>query len=258
MTLAARITLWLAVGHLVIGALFWALLHVPESTIWTLALSAALALVLVFITAIVESIAIRSWQIGDGRPEGQPLREEQLHPRSGRALALPSFVRSLPYGRALAGFLVASLIFLLFYRLTGRASTWWSIHHGEVEAWLMMRTRSPRTAWLLASGGWLIWIVRYPFALSLSVGLVGAWVRGTMPAHPLRWIRSAVHWRPILGIGLALLIFVVLPWQLVYWRPRSLPANWLEPLFVGTKLFFIYVLMNIGWAIVLSAGARRA
>jgi hypothetical protein len=44
----------------------------------------------------------------------------------------------------------------------------------------------------------------------------------------------------------------------VFWRPKGLPATWLEPAFVLVKLAVIYLLANIGWALVLRAGARPA
>jgi hypothetical protein len=244
MTLAARIIAWLAAGHLIIGSLFWALLQVPESTVWALALSLVLVLLIVAVSAVVQANAVLWWQI-----------EPVSAPGQNRTARLKGFVRSIPYGRAIAGFILGAIVFFALYWLTSFVTTWWSVHRGEIDAWMMMRTRSPRTAWLTTTVDWLMWIVRYPVALSLSVGLLGAWLHGFR--QPARWLRSALHWRPILGIALALLIFIMLPWRYVYWRPESLPANWMELAFVGAKLSVIYVLMNTGWAIVLSAGARQ-
>lgn len=244
MTTAARVVAWLAAGHLVIGGLYWMLLQVPESTIWALTLSAGLAGLILVVAAIVETTAIRWWQEPEGVDDVQSGEARWRRILPGRS--------SL---RALAGFALAAMLVVALYWVTGRLSGWWSNHGGEVEAWTMMRMRSPRAHWVQPIVRWAIWVLRYPVALSLAVGLLGAWLHGRV--RPARWLARALHWRPILGITLALLIFVVLPWRYVYWRPASLPANWIELVFVGTKLSIVYLLINTGWAIVLSAGTRQ-
>ena len=49
----AIISAWLLVGTAAWFAIFWGLLHVPESSVWMLALSAVLALALVVIAGAV-------------------------------------------------------------------------------------------------------------------------------------------------------------------------------------------------------------
>jgi hypothetical protein len=43
----------------------------------------------------------------------------------------------------------------------------------------------------------------------------------------------------------------------VDWRPAWLAPNWQETTFVVLKLGTLYLLANIGWALVLGSGARR-
>jgi hypothetical protein len=259
--LAARIIAWLAIGHAIVGGLLAAPAG-PRIHHLMLILSAVFALLIVFTAAIVEGVAIRWWQTALTAGLKACHDEKRIIlVAAGLCPAVTdtvahSFTPAFPHTRS-AGFLIASLIFLALYWLTGRFDAWWSAHRGEIDAWLMMRT-APRTRLLHVAVDWLIWFVRYPLALSLAVSFFSAWLQSLVRARPLEWLRAALHWRPLVGLTLALLIFIVLPWRFVYWRPESLPPNWLEPVFVGVKLFAIYVLLNAGWAVVLSAGARQA
>jgi hypothetical protein len=235
-----RIIAWLALGHAIVGALCWALLQVPESTMWTLASSLLLGVLILVIAAIVESLAVLAWlESGPG-----PLGRRTPHVVATTAV------------RAVAGFVVAALLFAAVWWLAGRADGWWTARRGEIDAWLMMKTRSPRTGLLHAAVSWGLWVVQYPVALALAVAVLASMLDPirSVPIH--RRLSATLGWRPILGLSLTLILFVMLPWRYVYWRPASLPANWLEPAFVGVKLAVVYVLLNTGWAIALSAAAR--
>jgi hypothetical protein len=52
------IAAWLATGAAVVGGLFWAFLNTPESNVFTLVLSAVLALLMIAIAAIVVNVAV--------------------------------------------------------------------------------------------------------------------------------------------------------------------------------------------------------
>jgi hypothetical protein len=52
------IAVWLATGSAVVGGLFWAFLNTPESNVFTLVLSAVLALLMIAIAAIVVNVAV--------------------------------------------------------------------------------------------------------------------------------------------------------------------------------------------------------
>jgi hypothetical protein len=236
-----RIIAWLASGHAILGVLYWALLQVPESTVWALASSALLTILIVVTAALVESGAVLAWTrdhlLGTNRDTFGALRQVAL--------------RSIP------ALLAALVVFLAVWWLGEAARGWWTDRRGEIDAWLMMKARTPRTGIVHAIVLSALWVVRYPVALSFAVGVFAGMIEFRRPRDIARKIAAALDWRPVLGIALTLLIFVALPWRYVYWRPESLPANWMEPAFVAVKLLVTYALLNTGWAIVLSVAARE-
>ena len=54
-----------------------------------------------------------------------------------------------------------------------------------------------------------------------------------------------------------LAVFFWLPWQAVDWRPSWLAPDWQETTFVVLKLGVLYLLANLGSALVLGSGTRR-
>jgi hypothetical protein len=65
---------------------------------------------------------------------------------------------------------------------------------------------------------------------------------------------SAALSRSVLGSATIFEVaLILLPLQALYWKPRGLPANALEPLFVAAKLGVIFLLANVGLALVLRA-----
>ena len=69
----AVITCWLLAGHTVWLAIFWGLLQVPESSVWTLALSIVLALCLIALAASLSAGAAMAWNVWrPALPSGVP------------------------------------------------------------------------------------------------------------------------------------------------------------------------------------------
>ena len=223
------IVAWLALGHAVLGGLFWALLQVPESNAFMVALSALVATLFVLVAAGVEVFALLSWR-----------RDATLAVRVSRTV------------RALPPFLVSLVVFGGVFWLTARAGDWLSAHRGEIDAWLIAHLKLVRSAPIHATLGWLLWFIRYGLGLSLALTLLAevagsGWRTITRPA----WLRASLRPRRVALVALWMFAFVWAPWQAVYWRPTSLPPTWLEPAFIAVKLLVIYLLANVGWALVL-------
>jgi hypothetical protein len=227
------IVAWLALGHAVLGGLFWALLQVPESNALMVALSALLAILLILVAAWVEVFALLSWRRN-----------------AGLAARLSRTVRALP------PFLVSLVVFGGVFWLTTRAGDWLSAHRGEIDAWLIVHLKLVRSAPIHATLGWLLWFIRYGLGLSLALTLLAevagsGWRTITQPA----WLRASLRPRRVALVALWMFVFVWAPWQAVSWRPKALPPTWLEPAFIAVKLLVIYLLANVGWALVLKTTA---
>jgi hypothetical protein len=210
----------LAWGALTGGA-YWAFLNTPESTIWTLMLSAALAIVSLTLLAITVNGAIAAWSNGVSR---DTLR---------RALArIPAIVP-------------AALIVVMAWWLAGSVTGWVSAHSGEISAWFIARLGWSDVSALFTgiewAGWWIRWILTPMIALSL---MAGALRRGVSPLR----LALATVW---------FLLLVAAPW--VYfapWKPAGLPPTTVEPLFIAAKLAVAAIVMAIGAALMIREAAR--
>jgi len=229
----AVIASWLLGGHLVLLAIFWGLLTVPESSVLMLGLSAVAVVALVVVAATIHAGAMAAWQHENG------------------------LVRTLLTGiRHAPAFLLAAFLFWVIWVVTGWLLAWHASVAGQIDAMLIVRTGSPRTGWLHALVFWGLQFVRWPLALTLSLTLLSAVVRGGFGAlRDTRWLRSALRPARWLLITVWLLLLIVLPWQSVDWRPAGL-ALALEPWFVAVKLGLIAVAAAVGWALILRIAAR--
>jgi hypothetical protein len=229
------ITLWVAAGHAAVFGLFWALIQVPESSLWMLGLSAVLTVAIVIVAGWIEITATLAWL------PGRPVREV-----AQRGL------------KALPVFLIGLLLAVMIWWAGGRGAQWLADHRGEIDAWLMLHVGWTRPAALHGAVAWVFRFIRYPLAVSvgLTAMATGALAGFRHLARP-RWLARALAPAPLLLIGFLLLACIWAPLEIVYWRPRRLPPTWIEPVFVGAKLASIYLLANVGWALVLRVVARR-
>ncbi len=228
------LVVWLAVGHAVIGGFYWALINVPESSVFMLVLSGILVVLIAGSAGWVSMTALFVWLPGTAWREAM---------RRG--------------ARAVPGFVAGLVFFAAIWWVVGLAADWFAMRSGEIDAWMMMRFRSPNTAWLHRTIALVLAVVRDIVGLSLAVALA-AWVgaKGWRQLLGSSWIRAALSRRHLATVGLAIVLLVALPWRAIDWRPAALPPTWLEPAFVGLKLAVIYVLLNLGWGYVLRAGAE--
>lgn len=231
----AVLTAWLLAGHAMWLAIFWGLLHVPESSVWMLALSAVLAVTLIVVAGALHAGASAAWDLA--RPA---------------APALLSGVRHLPAA------LAAALLFGAIWWLTGVVLDWHTGIAGQIDASYIARTGRANTGWIHAAIFWATMFVRWSVGLTLASSLLASLIAVGAPAlKHVAWLRSALAPARWLAITFWFVLLVALPWQLVDWRPVKLSLA-AEPWFVGAKLAAIAVAMAVGWALVLRLGHRAA
>jgi hypothetical protein len=236
MVRGAGILAFLMIAHAVAAGAFWAFLNVPESSIWMLLLSGFLALGIVTLTGWTEGTAAAAWRRDLGI--GEAMR------------------RGL---QAVPGFFGAVVVFALFWWGTEAIWRWKAAYSGQIDAWLMSRFATPNTAWVHRAVDIALFILRYILGLSVAVGILSAAATaGSREILRGRWIKTAVSRRQIGAIGLAVVLLIALPLRAAYWRPEGLPPTTLEIAFTGGKLAFLYVVVNLGWSLVLRAAARSA
>jgi len=220
------LTTWVAVGHAVAAALFWAFLSVPESSVPMLALSAVAVAACSLVAGLTDTTAIRAAAGGIG----------------WRA-ALFHGVRRWP------AVLVGLTLFLAVWWLTGFALEWHRAFRGQIDAWFLLHLEWSRTAWLHTGFTGLLTLARWTLGALVALGATTAVVlNGWRDLAGLRSLRAALGWRPL---AVALAVFVACfwgPWQVVYWRPGSLPSTWIEPAFAGAKILVLYAWAHVGWA----------
>lgn len=231
----ASIAAWLLAGHGLWVALFWGLLQVPESSVWMLALSAVLAIVLVVLAAVLQSGASSAWQID-------------------RAV-VPALVSG---SRRADAAILAALVFGALWWATEALLTWHAGVAGQIDAAYIARTGRSQTQWIHATFFWLVMFLRWTVGLTLAVSLLASAVAGGRAVlRSGAWVRSAIAPRSWLAVTFWFVLLVAIPWHLVDWRPRLLSLG-AEPWFVGAKLALVAVAMAVGWALVLQAGHGAA
>ena len=229
----ATVSAWLLVGAATWLAIFWGLLHVPESSVWMLALSAVLALALVVVAGAVLAGASAEWDLA--RPPAHGLR---------------AGVRTVPAA------LAAALLFGAIWWLTGLVFEWHTGIAGQIDAWVIARTGRPNARWIHFTIFWATLWLRWSIGLAVASSLLGALT--TAGAAALRdgaWLRSGLVPARWLTITFWFVLLVAIPWHLVDSRPARLSLG-VEPLFVGAKLTAIAVAMAVGCALVLRVGHR--
>ncbi len=241
----SAIAAWLTAGHAVLFAMFWLLLAVPESNVFMILASALVVAAMTLVFGIVEGAALVGWQ---SRAEAGALPQTD---GTLRHVARAAW-------RALPAVWLGAVFFLFVWLLTSHLHQWWDAHRGETDAWFMAQFGWSETARLHAIAGWFFRFLSYVVAVSLGLGLAWAVIRqGLRPAVGAAWAREALSPRRLLTITAILLLFLWLPWQAVNWRPGRLSPNWQESIFVAVKLGLLFVVANVGWALVLGAAVYR-
>jgi len=227
---------WLVLGHAALGGLYWTLLLVPESNVWMLAASLLLVLGIAWLLGLVEGVSLLAWRLSGSI-------RQSLAPAARRAWLV----------------VFPLLVFALVWWLTGLMSGWVDRNWSEMDAWILLKTGWTRAVILRSALDHVIAFVRLgvgaSLALSLFAGLLSNGARGLLS---MSWLRRAFRWRTLMVVAAALVVGVLLPSHLAYWRwlPTGSSATWFEPAFAAAKLSLMFLLANVAWAAVARTVAR--
>jgi hypothetical protein len=230
-----RTALWIGVVDALAGAAVLGLLYTPESNVLMLGVSAALVL----LTGVL--LLVSSASAAHGLVHGRaPWR------------CLGATARRLP------SMLAAVLVIGVLCGAAGGFESWWVSRAGEVDAAAIAAGDVTRTGWLHGAVHWTVVLIQWvlvPAWLATALAWVAGYERRDLLT--LKWLTAALHWRLLLVTGLGVALLVWLPWRLVYWRPKGLPASTVEIVFAGVKLACIYGLSQLAWALTLWTAARQ-
>jgi hypothetical protein len=226
----ALTTTWLLVAAAIIGAAYWGFLLTPESTIWSLGLSAVLLLVVVSLAATTVNAAVLAWRRGWS---AQVIREAVL---------------------GIPGYLPPLLLVAAAWWVAGRGISWVDAHSGEISAWFIVQFGWSDVTWLFSAARWLgAWLRYVAVPLVALIWLRGILTSGWRPTGSL--VRQALSPSRHLTAALVFAVLVWTPWTyLVAWRPVSMPLS-IEMMFTASKLGMVALLTAIGVALIIRTAA---
>ena len=221
--------LWILIGCVINGSLYWLFLNTPESTVWALAASAVLGLIITVVDGLTVTGAMAVMANG---------------------LSRAAIVRAI---RAIPSIVPASIIVLLIWWITLRAEDAVVIRQGQINAWFIARFGWADVTWIFRAvhyaGLWFRWVVAMMLALSLIAGFVNV---GARALAQFAWLRRALHPRALLLGSLYFVVLIALPWRyLVPWRPAGLPPTSIEFAFIAVKLSIVAILFAVAVALMI-------
>lgn len=230
----ALATAWILACGVITGGIYWAFLNTPESTVWTLMLSATLALLAVAASGLTATGAIALLVHGPST--------------SGLRLA----IRWIP---AIAA---AAIIEGLLWWMAGSIDTWVALRTGEINAWFIARFGWDNVSWFFTAVRWftlwLRWVLCAVLSLSLLAGVMAVGWRAVTQAA---WLGRALRPRTLLLATVWFVLLVLLPWTyLAPWRPQWLPATSAELAFIVVKLSITSALIALGFALIAFEAVR--
>lgn len=226
--------LWILVGAALTAGAYWGFLITPESTIWSLMVSALLAVVTLALVGFTSSGAILLWWQG------------------ASIAGVRRAWRSIP------AVIPAAAIVLVMWWLANRAEVWIGMRSGAISAWFIARFGWSDVSWLFTGvsyiADWFRWVMAGLLAVSLMAGVVAI---GWPALAQAAWLRRALHPRAVLVATLWFVALIAVPWTyLVPWRPQSLPPTSLEFAFIAAKLSVAAVLIAVGAALMVFEASR--
>ncbi len=230
----ALAALWILAGAALTAGAYWSFLVTPESTIWSLMMSALLAIVAIALVGVTANGAILMWWQG------------------ASIAGVRRACRSIP------GVIPAASIVLLIWWLANRAEVWLAMRSGQISAWFIARFGWSDVSWLFTGLGyvadWFRWVVAGLLAVSLMAGFVAIGWRAIPQAA---WLRRALHPRALVVTTLCFVGLIAVPWTfLVPWRPQSLPPTSIEFAFIVAKLSLSALLFAVGAAVMVYEASR--
>lgn len=227
---------WLALGHAVGLGLFWALLNVPESNAWMLALSGALVVALGALACGLYTSTVL-W-----------LRDTTTLVRACRE----GFTTWAP---AIVGAAVGGVLWWLGRAVADAVAT----HAGEIDAWIIAQFQRTQTAGVHRLLSVFLGLLQYVVAPAVGVtSLCVTLVEGLAALRSWTWVGRALSVRALSQTAVAVFAFIWAPWQLAYWRPEAIPPNAAELVFAAVKLGTAFVVANLGVVVLLLGGLRAA
>ena len=226
--------LWILAGAALTAGAYWSFLITPESTIWSLLVSALLALVALALVGLTASGAILVWWHG---------------------ASMASIRRA---GQSVPAVIPAALLVWLVWWMTNRAEVWVTMYSGQINAWFIATFGWSDASWFFTGvsyvAGWFRWVVASLLAVSLMAGFVAV---GWPAIAQSAWLRRALHPRAVIAATLWFVVLIALPWlYLVPWRPLSLPPTSIEFAFIVAKLSVSAVLFAVGAALMIFEASK--
>jgi hypothetical protein len=230
----ALAAVWILACGLLTGAIYWGFLNTPESTVWTLLLSAALALLAAAATGLTANGAIALLVHGPSA--------------SGLRLAI----------RWIPAIVVAAIVEGVVWWIASHIDTWVALRTGEINAWFIARFGWDNVSWFFTTIRWftlwLRWVLCALLSLSLLAGVMAVGWRAVAQAA---WLRRALRPRTLLLGTVWFVGLVLLPWTyLAPWRPEWLSPTSAELAFIVVKLSVTSALIALGVALIAFEAVR--
>lgn len=221
-------TLWILVGSVLTGGIYWTFLITPESTIWMLIASALLAIAALAMAGFTASGAIVMWWDG------------------------PSLSGIRRAARAIPAAIPAAVIVWVFGWLAAAANNAIAMRSGGINAWFIAQFGWDDVSWLFAAMRyailWLRWVPAAVLAFSLIAGVVAS---GWSAPAQVAWLRRGLRPRTLALVTFWAVVLIALPWTyFVPWRPKQLPASSIEFAFIVAKLSISAVVLASGAALI--------
>jgi len=221
-------TLWILIGLVVVGGIYWSFLITPVSTVVALGMSAVLAIVGLALIGLIANGAIEIW---------------------ARGFSIAGVKRAL---RSIPAIVPAGLIVLVMWWITSRLELSVAHNSGPINAWFIARFGWDDMSWLFTAirslATWLRWVVGGMMALSLMAGVLAI---GWPAVGQVAWLRRALRPRAIAVATVSFVLLVALPWTFVVpWRPESLPPTSVETAFIVVKLGVVAVMFAAALALI--------
>lgn len=230
-----RTALWIGAVDAVAGGLVLSFLYTPESNALMLAMSALLVITAAALLMLSSTSAAHAL----------------VHAQPPWRSVVPA-LRSLPL--VLCGLIVVGAL----CGGAGWFESWWVSRAGQVDAAAIAAGDITNTRPLHTAVRWAVVVVQWVFVpawLATCLTWIAAYDRRDVLS--LKWLGAGLHW-PVLLVTLAAVVIAVwLPWRVVYWRPRGLPASTVEVVFTAVKVGVVYLLSQLAWALVLQTAATR-